>query len=124
MEESPELKEAKREEYVARGDYRIASQQTDEHAKQVDEMAKDPNCPRQMYEDALETQRVLEMNEIEARNRWEKAQTKLLEEQKLEEKKNALRKDMNLDNEEEKENEKENEKKNEKKNGNEHGKSL
>ena len=114
MLESPELKKAKREEYIASGDYRIACQQTDEHAKRVDEMAKDPNCPRQMYEDALETQRVLEMNEIEARNRWEKAQTKLLEEQKLEEKKNAMKKDMDLDNE------KENEKGNEK----ERGKSL
>lgn len=98
MQDSPELKAARKNEYDDRKDYAIAQKLREDGAKQLEEMKNNPNYPRGAYEDSLRThQEVHVKNEIAARNKWEKSKIKLIEVEKLEEKKRVLREE--LDNE-------------------------
>lgn len=100
MQESAELREARRQEYDDRRDYAIAKAQRLEGEKRLEEMRKDLNCPHAVYEDSLKTQReIYEKNENDARHRWENSKTALTRLEQREEKLRSMREEMNSNHE-------------------------
>lgn len=77
--DNDEWKQAKNNELFERAEYNYARQQRDTWEHHREERAKDPQYSRQEYENDNVISYELGQREVEARNRYENAQTKRLE---------------------------------------------
>ena len=75
--DNDEWKQAKNNELFERAEYNYARQQRDTWEHHREERAKDPQYSRQEYDNVISYE--LGQREVEARNRYENAQTKRLE---------------------------------------------
>lgn len=77
--DNDELNQAKREEAFERAEYNHARQQRADWEQQRAERAKDPQYTQQDYERDNVTSHEMGQREVEARNRYENAQTRRME---------------------------------------------